>query len=349
MGDSNSHKTEGEENHENHSRSSPGTITDTFEEDYTPSLDKHTGSRLYLQQARAYFLKRLNCVRRSKRGWLLEVAAPALTVIILMVVVTTYPINNNQESMPLHPWLMANKKNIPHLETFFAHEPTTDVNINQVGELYSRQIASPVGWSGTRCLPESIYKLQPEKFDFCNRQGYVPPNPLPSLCPSELERVKQSVNVSCSCTAGEFSCPVEAVITPPSVLLPSTDYLNNLQGYNVSDYLLKSRNTAILKRYGGLEIVPSLNPSVVVGAKRTLSNDTFVEDFLNNSIRNPDAVAVGMLVAGILRDSLPPTHYARLWYHNKGWVSSTAYLNVLHNLQFRMLLAKKGVLGSFIG
>ncbi len=172
------------------------------------------------------------------------------------------------------------------------------------------------------------------------------PNPPPALSPQGIEAVKRSVNVSCSCSGGEFSCPASAVISPPSILLPSTDFLHNLTHYNVSDYLLKSRNEAILRRYGGLNFMVADKPQEIVATRKLLANEPMVESFLNRTLSHPNATSLGLKLGGILLDSLPPTHYARLWYHNKGWVSSTAYLNVLHNMQIRMFLAKNGVAGE---
>uniref|UniRef100_A0A5K3G2V6 ABC transporter domain-containing protein n=1 Tax=Mesocestoides corti TaxID=53468 RepID=A0A5K3G2V6_MESCO len=264
-------------------------------------------------------------------------------MVVLLVVTANYPVDMTQPSMPLHPWLMANKNNVPHLQTFFANSPTQNPSISQVSQLYSSEIASARGWSGTRCLPKSVYELRPGKFDFCNLEDYTMPNPLPALSEAGILEVKASENISCSCDSGEILCPQGSIVEPPRHLLPSTDYLMNLTHYNVSNFLLKTRNEAILKRYGGLNFLVSDNPEKIVATKEFLSNRTRLEALLNSTLSSPELTSIGTKLGSFLSDSLPPTHYARIWYHNKGYPSSTAYLNVFHNLQLRMFLAKNNI------
>ncbi|KAM7538820.1 hypothetical protein Aperf_G00000051094 [Anoplocephala perfoliata] len=301
---------------------------------------RNTGVALYLQQAYAYLAKRKQCVLRSKRGWVLEVVIPAITVIIMMLVLASYPIDYSQPSMPLHPWLMSMKMNVPHLSTFFANTPVNNTKASQISYKYSNEIASPRGWSGTRCLPQSLYKFFPAKYAYCNLKDYTVPNPLPALSPEGLKKLEAAEKISCTCDNGDFSCPSNAIVDPPRLLLPTTDYLMNLTNYNVSDYLIRSRNEAILKRYGGLMFLETKNGISVVLAKNVLSNQTLTESFLNRTFNNTNATQIGKDVADFVLNSLPPTQYARIWYNNKGWPSSVAYLNVLHNLQLRMLLGK---------
>ena len=308
--------------------------------------NRNTGCRLYLQQCHAYLDKRRHCVLRSKRGWFLEVAIPALTVIIMMLIVATYPIDSTQRSMPLHPWLMSNKMNVPHLDTFFSNTPTNNSKIKATSYAYSQAIASPQGWSGTRCLPHFEYVLIPKKYAYCNLQDYTVPNPLPALTPEGIQQVIASENISCSCKHGDFICPSQATVHPPNHLLPTTDFLMNLTHYNVSNYLLKSRNEAILKRYGGLTFMVTKGHTAVVATQQILSNTTLIEFLLNNIFESKEVTNLGLNISNFLLAGLPPTQYTRVWYHNKGFASSTAYLNVLHNLQLRMLLAKIKVPGK---
>ncbi|VDN21158.1 unnamed protein product [Dibothriocephalus latus] len=65
---------------------------------------------------------------------------------------------------------------------------------------------------------------------------------------------------------------------------------------------------------------------------------TRVADILNQTFADARITALGLDIAEILRLNLPPTHFARIWYYNKGYPASVAYLNLLHNLQLRMLL-----------
>nr|CDS20850.1 ATP binding cassette sub family A [Echinococcus granulosus] len=307
------------------------------------TVERNTGCRLYLQQCHAYLAKRRQCVLRSKRGWILEIALPAFAVTVMMAVIASYSVDTTQPSMPLHPWLMSSRKNIPHLQTFFSNTPTNISSIRSISDTYSQAIASARGWSGTRCLPHFVYKLKPEKYAYCNLKDYTVPNPLPALTPEGILEVQASEKVNCFCKKADFFCPSGATVLPPNHLLPTTDYLMNLTNYNVSNYLLKSRNSAILKRYGGFTFMVTKTGSAVVLAKVLLSNQSRVENIFNSLFNNSNATALGLRVADFLLKGLPPTQYSRIWYHNKGFASSVAYLNVLHNLQLRMLLAKNKV------
>ncbi|VDN97259.1 unnamed protein product [Rodentolepis nana] len=300
---------------------------------------RNTGVRLYAQQAYAYLAKRKQCVLRSKRGWVLEFVIPTMAVILMMLILATYPTDSSQPSLPLHPWLLSIKKDVAHLWTFFANTPVKNPKARDISYKYSEEMASPRGWSGTRCLPNSLYEFIPQKYAYCNIKDYTPPHPLPALSPEEIMDVEQSETINCCCINGDFTCPSNAIVDPPRLLLPTTDYLMNLTHYNVSQYLLRSRDQAILKRYGGLMFMETENGQAIVNAKDFLSDKQQVEGVLNSLFNNSIAEEIGMNVADFVLQGLPPTQYARIYYHNKGWPSSVAYLNMLHNLQLRMLLA----------
>nr|CDS31148.1 ATP binding cassette sub family A [Hymenolepis microstoma] len=305
---------------------------------------RNAGVRLYVQQAYAYLAKRKQCVLRSKRGWVLEFVIPTMTVILMMLILASYPTDSSQPSMPLHPWLLSIKKDVAHLWTFFANIPVNNSKARDISYKYSEQMASPRGWSGTRCLPHSLYELIPKKYAYCNIKDYTVPHPLPALSPEEIMEVKQSETVNCCCKNGDYTCPSNAIVDPPKLLLPTTDYLMNLTHYNVSQYLLRSRDQAILKRYGGLMFMETENGQAIVNTKDLLSDKQQMESLFNKLFNNSKAKEIGMNVADFVLQGLPPTQYARIYYHNKGWPSSVAYLNMLHNLQLRMLIANdKGV------
>ncbi|VDN45141.1 unnamed protein product, partial [Dibothriocephalus latus] len=95
-------------------------------------------------------------------------------------------------------------------------------------------------------------------------------------------------------SGGRFLCDLEAVggFEPPTWPLATSDLLYNLTGYNISDYLLKTRSSFILKRYGGLEFVAVQDPTHIGAAHAFLSNRT--------------------LITGLLEENFNDTHFAIL-------------------------------------
>nr|VZI00636.1 unnamed protein product [Spirometra erinaceieuropaei] len=314
------------------------------------------GAQLYAQQMKACLGKRLRYVQRSKRGWFLEMVLPVCTVVILMAVTTSYQIANEEPNMPLHPWLMADIGNPPQLRTFYStnvwatKSTEQDGNsssqsalsdIRRVSQVYTDHLLSRTGWSGAKCLPSSVYKFIPSKFAGCSYSYSPPGGDEFKLTSDQLETVRASTNRTCYCANdGRFLCDLEAVggFEPPTWPLATSDILYNLTGYNISDYLLKTRFSFILKRYGGLEFVAIKDPARIGAAHAFLANHTRVAHILDVLFADDRITRLGLDLADILRLNLPPTHFARVWYYNKGYVASVAYLNLLHNLQLRMLL-----------
>nr|VZI36429.1 unnamed protein product [Spirometra erinaceieuropaei] len=321
-----------------------------------PTVQPLKGVRLYSQQMKSCLAKRLRYVQRSKRGWFLEMVLPVCTVLILMAVTISYQVATEEPNMPLHPWLMADIGNPPKLRTFYSanawvtkfaeqdgnsSRQSAVSDIRQVSQLYADQILSRTGWSGAKCLPSSVYKFIPSKFAGCSDSFFPPKSGDFRLTTAQLEKVLASANRTCSCTSdGRFMCNLDAVggFEPSTLPLATSDILYNLTGYNISDYLLKTQFSSILRRYGGLEFVVVKDPARIGAAHAFLANQTRVAHILDALFDDNRITQLGLDLADILRLNLPPTHFARVWYHNKGYVASVAYLNLLHNLQLRMLL-----------
>ncbi|VDL98056.1 unnamed protein product [Schistocephalus solidus] len=316
-----------------------------------PPTQLYHGCCRYLQQAKALLSARFHYSQRRFQGWFLEIVLPALSMVIMMAILTTYNIQLTQPAMPLHPWLMADVRNKPRLKTFFeanieglaprmATERQLLANIRHVTDRYALEVLSRSGWTGTRCLPPSVYRLEPVKFAWCH-PAYVPPSQPLRLTPAELRTVKASVNISCECNQQPATaCDVDAFggVQPPQWHLASTDILYNLTGYNLTDYLTKTHADAIMKRYGGLSIVTANNAASLAAAHRHLTDRRRLRSVLEGAFGDPDVTAFGLQLAEFIALNLPPTHFTRIWYDNRGYASSVAYLNSLHNLQLRMLL-----------
>ncbi|KAA3669979.1 ATP-binding cassette, subfamily A (ABC1), member 1, partial [Paragonimus westermani] len=303
------------------------------------------------QQLRAMFHKRFHHFKRYKRGWAIEFLLPVTLIILALLFVgfVTQPYSN--PPMPIHPWLMTVQGHKLHVfyENHMYATGDPDLNsselqtIRHVASNYEKAFTMPYGFTGTRCIPSSVYQILPKDMASCEHRT----KPLTWNPPSQLSAVEQDVArnsslVQCSCVEGPQQCPANAIRPnpPPTVELQTTDILYNLTAYNVTDYLLKTRDLFINKRFGGISFITSTSP-LARGSLETLLNPqnplfTLLGSLTPISPSTPDPF--WSQAADTLRLMLPPTHHLQIWFDNKGYVSAPAYLNMLQNMQLRMLL-----------
>ncbi|VDP86651.1 unnamed protein product [Echinostoma caproni] len=309
-----------------------------------------------MQQLRAMFPKRFHHFKRYKKGWLIEFLLPILLILLAMGFISiVVRVTMKNPPMPISPWLMAPKRG--ELATFYENQAyakedpqewsLSSGQIYQVVMDYERALGAPYGWTGTRCLPKEIYQFIPQDHSSCEETWTsLPPwEPQFELSAVEREMARNSSHVVCSCRTGGQICPADSIKPnpPPHVDLQTTDVLYNLTAYNVTEYLLKTSDHFFLRRFGGLSFI--LDPNWPIRG--------LMEQFLNP--KNPLYAAMGALtpvvnqtgvnktdpawadLANIIRLMLPPPYHMRIWFNNKGYVSSVAYLNMLQNMQLRMV------------
>ncbi|KAF8564879.1 hypothetical protein P879_06099 [Paragonimus westermani] len=176
------------------------------------------------QQLRAMFSKRFHHFKRYKRGWAIEFLLPVILIILTLLFVSFVAKPYSNPPMPIHPWLMTVHGHKLHVfyENHMYATGDPDLNsselqtIRDVASNYEKALTMPYGFTGTRCIPSSVYQIIP----------------------------------------------------------------NDMASY---PFWSQAANT--------------------------------------------------------LRMMLPPTHHLQIWFDNKGYVSAPAYLNMLQNMQLRMLLA----------
>ncbi|CAG2250054.1 ABCA1 [Mytilus edulis] len=122
----------------------------------------------------------------------------------------------------------------------------------------------------------------------------------------------------CDCSSGFQVCPSGAGgPEPPKKLLPTTDYLYNMTGRNISDWLVKTMKPFQNKRYGGFSfgdvnnISSTLDPNRIREAFENIPQSEFCFD---------------------------NTLSIQVWYNNDGWTAIVSYMNVMNNLILRSLL-----------
>jgi ATP-binding cassette subfamily A (ABC1) protein 1 len=147
----------------------------------------------------------------------------------------------------------------------------------------------------------------------------------------------------CQCDVGTQQCPAGAEgVEPPYVVMPSFDYLHNMTGRNISDYLIKTRHGYYKRRYGGFEF----------GVRNPMANRNFsqMQEVLDRWLKatNFGEERIGemtqQLAFGAAEDFTLSTGYfdnVRVWFNNKGWAASVSYMNSLNNVILRASIRAK--------
>jgi len=154
--------------------------------------------------------------------------------------------------------------------------------------------------------------------------------------------INDDLNEGCSCQIGTQVCPAKSFSPePPQIKIPSGDYLIDMTSRNISQWLMKTRDTYYKQRYGGFEF----------GVKNPLGevNMTQVQDAFTRLDRatNMDKDRLGFFAKNLLFDTADNNLRAsdafdniRVWFNNKGWASSVAYMNAANNLVLRAAITK---------
>ncbi|XP_050403065.1 phospholipid-transporting ATPase ABCA1 isoform X2 [Patella vulgata] len=287
---------------------------------------KIIGWSLILHQFYALFLKRFHHVRRSKKGFVCEIVLPAGFVCLAMVFSLILPPFEEEPPLELQPWMYTPKTGEPHLYMFYANDnPSNPLTQSLEKTLFSKP------WVGNRCMKPDVYSVS----------GYS--------CQSDSETLKWTARPSltgnlsidspdCDCSTGFQQCPPGAGgPTPSMTLLPTSDYLYNLTGRNISDWLVKTTNSYIKKRYAGItfgdiNMMAELNSTQIVNVLDRLA--TAANNGQSTNISNIQFWSdLEEFTKGLLTQNV-----AKVWFNNKGWTASVSYMNVLNNLILRSYL-----------
>jgi ATP-binding cassette subfamily A (ABC1) protein 1 len=189
---------------------------------------------------------------------------------------------------------------------------------------------------GTRCMKNHSIKF-PGKAALlsCENYGYTIQN---RTVPLDIKNALSSVNYSytniapsCSCITGYQNCPIGSSgdIEYKNVShLITKDTLNDLTERNISDWLLNTEFSQeyFQKRYGGFDF--SNNPSDA----DIVSEIYKIFESLTNPVRSQSKKQI-----------------VKIWYNNKGYFSSVAFLNTLNNAILRSKLKNQNVDSANVG
>lgn len=240
----------------------------------------------------------------------------------------------------LHPWYWGEPNYI------FQSLP------NNLNSSFSQSIQQTFTQSpslGTRCMKSTMLnrKLYP-----CTQSEL---GRVQMQTSSEVYEALNSVNYnetrispSCDCWEKMQMCPVGAGGPLASFdRIETRDILYDLAGFNITDWLVKSEYNSeyLMRRFGGLEFL-----STTISNQLQIFNETMIEQIIR--IINQDSLNINPVkVASLFRIAPPqisvnsllffPFSYSlidQVWYNNKGWPASVAFLNIFNNALLRALL-----------
>uniref|UniRef100_A0A7N9AQU0 Phospholipid-transporting ATPase ABCA1-like n=1 Tax=Mastacembelus armatus TaxID=205130 RepID=A0A7N9AQU0_9TELE len=244
-----------------------------------------TGWWLTWQQLRALFIKRWLYARRSRRGFFAQIVLPALFVLVALLFSLIVPPFGKYPALKLQPWMYGEQY------TFFSNDAPGNSEMENLLEALLDQPGF-----GTKCM-----ETEDEGNSTSDR-----PSP---ECQCSTEDVRRMLP---DCPLGAGGLP------PPQIKRLTGDILQNLTGYNISDYLVKTYSKILKKRYGGFSLGGS--------ATQTLSQVPQVQ----NSVMEVRALCCVFSMS--VKISFKGTNvFTQVWYNNKGWHAMVSFVNVMNN------------------
>ena len=329
---------------------------------------------LVFQQLYALLIKRFHRVKRNFKGFIAEIIVPIIFVCLALLVATLTPNNTSRPALELHPWYYPtpNRMFLSKSSSFEYDAPIFDLNTGKVNlqlnvsaqSNYERvkQVTDTFFSSpgpGTRCMNGHQILIPQSSQDLIRSQGSktlqctAPSVQLVSnysLPPSDVISQLNANNFSytklspdCDCSAGFPKCPNSAggdIPNRPISILKSFDYIYDLSGRNVTDWLVKTElsSTFFKRRYGGFEfMVPTndeYNYASLFTSFATFSQTlTGLVGILNQNFTFDSSYLNSLKFVG--SNPLNANETVKIWYNTKGYDSSVSYLNVLNNAFLR--------------
>ncbi|XP_064607351.1 phospholipid-transporting ATPase ABCA1-like [Liolophura sinensis] len=278
-----------------------------------------SGWALKRRQFLALFIKRFHHVRRSKKGFISEIILPAAFVCLAMLFALLIPPVTEEPPLELHPWLYTPTGPDPHLYMFYSN----DAPGTTLADGFEDTLLSKPG-VGNRCLNPGIYQIDGYRCEPSRESAWIdsPTNasqPLPK----------------CDCSTGWQECP--DIPPPPVKRLTSTDYLYNMTGRNISDWLVKKMQPYIKKRYGGFSFGDINRSARLNSTQLKYWLDRLTKAANNGSVVIDQDHQFWEDLETFFED-LEVRNIAKVWFNNKGWTALVSYMNVMNNIILRSQL-----------
>uniref|UniRef100_A0A5K4FBX6 ATP-binding cassette sub-family A member 1 n=1 Tax=Schistosoma mansoni TaxID=6183 RepID=A0A5K4FBX6_SCHMA len=277
---------------------------------------KKKPSLINMMKAMAY--KRYIHLKRNKLSWFIEFIFPCLLLLIGIGFLEYFKPINIQPKMDIHHWIMKTT----HTRNGFVHFYTTNnsnIHEGEEEEKYSFQsylntINNPFSLTGIGCISSALYKFQPK----INSDCLIQTN-------GQFNLNNHDYNKHCELYSFNNKYPCYPLAT--------NDILLNLSNIDISNYLLNHSKLLFKSMYGGIELK--------FNEKYQLNNQLYnlLYKLTNYSIELKQSKLWQQFLNNDLNLILPPLKIIRIWYDNRGYITPVAYLNLLHNYQYRLLLS----------
>ncbi|CAG0880411.1 unnamed protein product [Darwinula stevensoni] len=294
-----------------------------------------SGAELRRAQFLAIVEKRFHHSRRDFKTLFCQLVLPVLFITLALIFTLLLPPLGILPALEIHHWYYQEPNYV-----FFAEGENSLLKNPIVDEMVSR-----VGIGARDYQCESRADLDS------------------SILSKPLPPVYEDVN--CSCAIGSLMCPEEAGLpSPPELHLHTSDFLLNLTGRDVSQYLLWTHERYRKFMYGGF----SFDEPASHHLEEPSQLPVFIEDLhknysLLNASTAKSAFEVACLIEGLLMGITPgvdtsqfscdtsrvtslPSEYIKVWFYNQGYLSPIAFMNAINNVVLRTLVAKSRSLNS---
>ncbi|XP_046387973.1 ATP-binding cassette sub-family A member 7-like isoform X2 [Ischnura elegans] len=297
-----------------------GNSTKTLESEEYETL---SSNRLLYQQFTALLAKRFHRTKRNPKALFFEIVLPAIFVCLALVFTVLQPGLRQEPPLPLSPWLYG-----PPNYVFFSNVNPSITN--STAQIFEGGLLGDTGM-GAKCIIHDNGKR-----DSSCRGGADHWYPKPKPDPGNI------TSPDCSCAIGSQQCPAGAGGPhPPQAEACTGDYMLNMTGRNVSDWLVKTSKDYFKMRYGGFQFGMKNNLTLRVGNLGSLfsnyfSNITQFTDFVNGT-------------RSLFKDK-DIYNNIKVWFNNKGWASSVSYMSAISNVVLRASMPEKpGVYSDHYG
>lgn len=286
-----------EDSSENTSRHSSVPIIDDLEN------SKRGPENKYWRQFFALHTKKFHHTKRNRKALFSELILPAIFVCMSLAVSSIFPKLQERPPLPLDPWVY------PPPRHMFYSKDTPDVWMSR----YIDNMKGPDGL-GVKCII-----INGTRDKHCSSSSPVPSER------SRFQLSKSYSNLRCSCESGAQICPDGiGEPPPPSVTLAAGDIMYDLTNSNISDWLVNTWPKYEEHRYGGFSFgsllaVPSLGIRDFIYRLYAMQQPGFME-YIEALYPNRTNSTINNI---------------KVWYNNKGWLSSVGYMNAINNVLLR--------------
>ncbi|XP_071439608.1 phospholipid-transporting ATPase ABCA1-like isoform X2 [Hetaerina americana] len=280
----------------------------------TEEYDTLSPNRLLCQQFTALLAKRFHRTKRNPKALFFEIVLPAIFVCLALVFTVFQPGLRQEPPLPLSPWLYG-----PPNYVFFSNDNPSITN--STAQILEAGLLGDTGM-GAKCVVND----NDRRDSYCHgKADHWDPKPSPH--PGNYS------SPDCSCAIGSQQCPVGAGGPhPPQAVACTGDYMLNMTGRNISDWLVKTSKDYFKMRYGGFTFGVKNNLTLSTGHLGTLFSNYF-----NNITQFTELIND---TRDLLRNS-DVYNNIKVWFNNKGWASSVSYMSAISNVVLRASLANE--------